>query len=215
MSVLNFATTRFKLLKEPNLTIDQINDLITSGSAELFVVHDPHHHASAVVIPEVFQQIRETLRAAGAETAFATGLLDALRDGQIVVGAEQPAARVAALAHARNAGIVIVVNATDEPVGLFVPATVMQRLPQSTFIQSRSTETLKQKVAGMSQMVQFPSILDLVEKEHPDFASERLNQIMTEALVCDGGATSIKHTPVKCPCEEHDPSQCGARKVSQ
>lgn len=212
MSIINFSSKVFQLVELDNVNVEQLGNLAGSHGSNLFVLHDRTNHFSAVIIPELVTFLLEKLELPPDDLAAPTGLLDALRQGQLTVREDQPASRVARLALGRRIDLVIVVNPNAAPVGLFVPSRVAEHLPGSTRIR-QSTMSLSKRVQEMRDVKELPDILKEIEEEHTDFASERLNQVVADPFVCAGDKDDGSHYVNSCPCSYHLGGSCSRRGV--
>src|SRR4051794_33000137 len=95
MSILNFSTEIFRRFALSNPTVGQIRAEVMAHPDDLFVLHDPVNRVSAVINPHLFTFLADLLAADQNEPAASSGLMDALREGQLTVSQDQPADRVA------------------------------------------------------------------------------------------------------------------------
>jgi hypothetical protein len=160
--------------------------------------------------PGGITQTVERFKLPGDLPAEAAGLVDLLRQDQMTVRQDLSASVVAGLAIWQGAGAVHVVDDERVPRGLFVPATVAERLPGASLLQDRSPwlrEALDGSVEGL------PNAIAAVEDKLTEFHSERLNELGPSPNICEDH--SLQHViPGKCPCKKHRDAPCGSREVA-
>src|SRR6266849_9005357 len=133
--ILNFSNQTFNVEEVSDIKVDDLVQLAGQNQPKLFVVHDPAHRVSAVVIPELVLMVVKALKLPANRSAADVGLMEVLRRRQITVKMDQPAQIVAKLANLSRAEFVIVTDHQRTPNGLFIPNVVAQRLPHSRMVQ--------------------------------------------------------------------------------
>jgi hypothetical protein len=133
-----------------------------------------------------------------------SGFLDFLGCGQVVVAGDRPASAVAYLLKETTAGVALVVSPTLEAVGLFVPASIAERLPRASMFSQGSSRTrvLVQSALGVGDL---PAAIATIESDFADFHSELLNFANPEETFCQGGGG---HSVAQCPCPQHPGAAC-------
>lgn len=201
----SFCWHEFHPVQISNCTVGSLNDIVTNrNSPELFVFHDPVERNVFLVIPEVIISSVTGLHIPMQENLKFTGLLDVLRQGQMMVHKDQPASQVIQLAVHTGIHVIIAVDDFTNPVGLFFPSLAVQRLPQTGLFQSAFIQ--------FNSLSDLPTAIMAFEASNADFHSERMNLAAPDPFVCSSGGRS--HTVSSCPCNVHPKGQCGRRKVS-
>jgi hypothetical protein len=208
MSVLTFCKTQFRLVTGGNVKVGDLQEeaqrLNRQDNSGLFVVYDKDHRAAAVVIPEAVAWWVERLGVGVEESVADTGLLQALRQGQLSVHQDQPAGRAAQLAERLKAGVVLAVGKQGKPAGLFIPEFVVEVLREAAYIQAPHRQSLKRQVARMKGPGALINVLELIETQYPGFSSEGFGLIQARPYTCDGrpddGPHTLNHSG---PCLDH------------
>lgn len=215
--ILDFSLHQFKTISMEEAIL---SDLLEAGKqqSDLFVLRIVPKKFLALVIPEFLKELVEPLiqqdEAQRDATAAKIGLLDLLRQGQMVVDKSQPAHQVAELAARYEVETVIVVNDDDDPVGLFIPSVVIRRLIDSQPFNNASEELRGKLRKRVAEFDLGGAIADL-DGEFQRVHSESLNLNASDPYVCS--STAGRHLVRKCPCKKHggDPhSSCRRRTVA-
>ena len=211
MAIINFSNQTFKLVEVPDLKVDDLMQLATQNEPRLFVVHDPKHKASALVIPELVKKVVENAKLDRDQLATDVGLMGVLRRRQITVNGDQPAETVAKLANMSHAEFVIVVNNQRTPSGLFIPKVVAERLPHASMLQQMPS--LQHEVQLQIAAYNLTGAISKIEKIIKDFHSERINLDVPDPYICSGDDEDGPHNWNSCPCPYHPSAACGKREV--
>ncbi|HEV2834997.1 MAG TPA: hypothetical protein VGW58_06755 [Pyrinomonadaceae bacterium] len=210
MAIINFSNQTFKLVEVPDLKVKDLMQLAKENQPRLFVVHDPKHKASALVIPELVRKVVEKANLAPSQLAT-DGLIAVLRRRQITVKGDQPAETVAKLASMSHAEFVIVVNNQRAPSGLFIPNVVAKNLPHARMVQEMPG--LQREVELHIASDNLTGAINKIEKIIKDFHSERINLDVPDPYICEGDEEDGAHTWNSCPCPYHPSAACGKREV--
>lgn len=210
--IRDYCWQGFSLELRAHLTVGDLVDLAERSDPELCLVHDEAQNSSVVVIPELVLAVAEELpnMNVGAEE---TGLLGEIREGQMIVGADEPAIDVARAIDLGSVSVLIAVDAERRPSGLLFTDVVARRLhshaPEIEALSGRSG--LADRVAAASGRGQLVVAFDAIEEGVGAFHSEALNSWNPDPLVCwDHGRS---HLVSRCPCEFHPGAECTARQT--
>lgn len=212
--IVDFCFRGFQPVVVPNMTVAQLQDEAVRRGDRLFVVHDPQHGLSALIIPELVGQFLARSPFPPFAPAAEAGILDLLRRDQIIVPEHAPARVVAEAVAWQRSQAVIAVDERRFPSGVFIPAVVLERLPATDLIQHASPATLQASVAEFTAARNLSATFIAIDAVHERFHSENLNQRAAEAYVCDDHG--LAHYTDECdPCNQgHRNVTCRRRTVS-
>ena len=197
--ISNFCWQGFRPVEVSNISIGELVSLV-NGRGPFVIIHDRQYHLSAFVVPELMIQLVRALDLSLDGSAMATGLLDLLRQSQIVVGENEPASRVAKLAVEHDIEVVIAANRDLFPVGLFIPSVVTERLPHTTLFHQGSYQ-LRETVVQLTSVGDLPGVIRAIESEFISYHSELLTLQDIKLLICEDHGN--EHSVFEAPCKDH------------
>jgi len=208
--IWNFAWQGLVPIREANPTVGDLVRLANRNDSALFVLHDPANRVSTLIVPEFIERVVNELRLADDVPAAQVGPLDLLRQRQLTAHPSQPASVVARISAWADADVVILVDDSALPVGLFMPSWAAVRIRRSSLLQSASPE-LRNTVDDYIIRGQLDEAIDAIDRELRDFHSEGMNLVAPEPLVCNG--SNAPHTVSFCLCRRHPGATCGIRRI--
>ena len=211
LSILNISNQTFKVEEVPDIKVEKLVQLAKQNQPRLFVVHDPAHCISAVVIPERVLTVVKELKLPGYQLAADVGLMGVLRQRQITVTKDQSAQTVARMANLSRAEFVIVRDQQHAPSGLFIPHVVAERLPHTRMVQE--VPYFQKTIEDLLAENNLIGAISQIEKRIKDFHSERINLDAPDPYICGGDNEDGPHNRNSCPCPYHPGAPCAKREV--
>lgn len=207
-----FCWQDFVLEEHENITIGALTDMAYNAAHQdqLFVLHDPAHRQSALVMPPVVIDVVDQLGLSYDQVAAEAGLFDVLRARQLIVRGDQTASQTAALAAWHDADVILTVDEFWRPEGLLIVPVMLATLLDRRLILQAPLE-FQQRLKRLVGLNDLPGAFSLVEMQYDYFHSESRMVHMRTPYVCSGYGEI--HTIGHCPCSRHPGADCRPRTV--
>jgi hypothetical protein len=209
--IINFARQTDSPIEFSDPLLGDIHARCMQHAPDLVFAHDVIHRWSALIIPEVVASFVAEHRTSVTESAVESGVVDVLRQGHLTVESDQPATAVVRVAQDMDAAVVVIVDSSSNPVGLFLPLVVAHLLPQTSMVLNESSRFVRDVVNRATD--DLVAAIEAIEGEHASFHSERLNFGVSVAYICKGG--NAPHHVAFCPHGPHPSGPCGPRSVAR
>jgi hypothetical protein len=211
--ILDFCFKEFHQQTENRVTVGRLHEIALQHHPRLFVFHDSAIRMTVLIIPDLVIRAVQELQLPKDDSAWSAGLLGALRRDQLIIHQARPAVQVAGIARITGIKAVIAVDDKFLPVGLFMPVSVRDRLPNTDLILHKSSLALQTTINRLVSKDDLVGALSAIETEHSIFHSERLNQDAPVSSICAGDGADGPHNVSSCPCIYHPGSSCAPRGI--
>jgi|HubBroStandDraft_4_1064222.scaffolds.fasta_scaffold491492_1 hypothetical protein len=210
--IVDFCSQNFKTVEILEGSIKELVDVTNKQDPQdpFVVVYNKHFPLSVLVINDRVDQLVKLLNLSLDDSVVRTGLLDLLRQGQVTVGENEPAGRVASLAIENDIEVVIAISNDAVPVGLFIPGTITECLPQTIGEIQGSSPQLQETIRQLTKVGDLPRAIMALEGEYNHYRSSRLASQDQKVYDCQDHGTS--HPVFQASCSRHPDAPVVKRK---